>query len=203
MLLSILMTTAAASKFTIDQYAGPTSCDNPASSGDLLSMHYTGTIHESSETGVAGKKFDSSRDRDNVFKFTLGKGQVIEGWDKGLVGLCKAAKARLILPPDMAYGAGGAGADIPGGATLKFDVEVVDVEPGPSEGEARKVPNVFSLIDKDGNTELDKEEVQAWFTEQKDGEVPAELWSKEDTNGDGVISWEEFTGPKGSNKDEL
>ena len=201
--------TATANTFTVEQYDGPTSCEDPAESGDQLSMHYTGTIDASSEAGVKGMKFDSSRDRDQVFKFTLGKGQVIDGWDKGLLGLCLGAKARLVLPPDMAYGAGGAGADIPGGATLKFDVEIMDIQrptstsrPRASEGTASQLPNVFSQIDKDGNKELSSEEVEAFFREQREGDVPAELWDKEDTNSDGVISWEEFTGPKGS-KDEL
>ena len=201
--------TATANTFTLEQYDGPTSCEDPAESGDQLSMHYTGTIDASSEAGVKGMKFDSSRDRDQVFKFTLGKGQVIDGWDKGLLGLCLGAKARLVLPPDMAYGAGGAGADIPGGATLKFDVEVMDIQrptstsrPRASEGTASQVPNVFSQIDKDGNKELSSDEVEAFFREQREGDVPAELWDKEDTDSDGVISWEEFTGPKGS-KDEL
>ena len=201
--------TATANTFTVEQYDGPTSCEDPAESGDQLSMHYTGTIDASSEAGVKGMKFDSSRDRDQVFKFTLGKGQVIDGWDKGLLGLCLGAKARLVLPPDMAYGAGGAGTDIPGGATLKFDVEVMDIQrptstsrPRASEGTASQVPNVFSQIDKDGNKELSSEEVEAFFREQREGDVPAELWDKEDTDSDGVISWEEFTGPKGS-KDEL
>tara|TARA_B110001452_G_scaffold123727_1_gene102610 strand:- start:73 stop:690 length:618 start_codon:yes stop_codon:yes gene_type:complete len=201
--------TATANTFTVEQYDGPTSCEDPAESGDQLSMHYTGTIDASSEAGVKGMKFDSSRDRDQVFKFTLGKGQVIDGWDKGLLGLCLGAKARLVLPPDMAYGAGGAGADIPGGATLKFDVEVMDIQrptstsrPRASEGTASQLPNVFSQIDKDGNKELSSEEVEAFFREQREGDVPAELWDKEDTDSDGVISWEEFTGPKGS-KDEL
>ena len=201
--------TATANTFTVEQYDGPTSCEDPAESGDQLSMHYTGTIDASSEAGVKGMKFDSSRDRDQVFKFTLGKGQVIDGWDKGLLGLCLGAKARLVLPPDMAYGAGGAGADIPGGATLKFDVEVMDIQrptstsrPRASEGTASQLPNVFSQIDKDGNKELSSDEVEAFFREQREGDVPAELWDKEDTDSDGVISWEEFTGPKGS-KDEL
>ena len=201
--LSVAMTgLTATAQFTVEQYDGPTSCENLASSGDLLSMHYTGSVDESSETGVKGKKFDSSRDRSDVFKFTLGKGQVINGWEKGLLGLCKGAKARLTLPPEMAYGPGGAGADIPGGATLLFDVEIVDIQPGPAGGAATKVPDIFSLIDKDGNKELNQEEVEAFFKERDDEDVPAELWAKEDTNSDGVISREEFTGPQGS-KDEL
>ena len=98
-------------------------------------MHYTGTIDQSSEKGEKGKKFDSSRDRGATFDVQIGRGRVIQGWDKGLVGLCKGAKATLVIPPDMGYGDRGAGADIPGGATLNFDVEVVDI-PGAADGAA-------------------------------------------------------------------
>jgi FKBP-type peptidyl-prolyl cis-trans isomerase len=93
-------------------------------------MHYTGTIDESSETGEKGSKFDSSRDRGSTFDFQIGVGQVIKGWDEGIVGLCVGAKAKLIIPPEMGYGAQGAGGVIPGGATLNFDVEVVDISEG-------------------------------------------------------------------------
>ena len=68
-------------------------------------MHYTGSIDESSATGDKGSKFDSSRDRGSTFDFRLGGGQVIRGWDEGLIGLCKGAKATLIIPPEMGYGA--------------------------------------------------------------------------------------------------
>ena len=105
----------------VKQYAGPTECaaEDKVVSGKNLGMHYTGTIDESSKTGVPGKKFDSSRDRDQVFETQIGVGQVIPGWDQGLIGLCKGAKATLVIPPELGYGANGAGADIPGGATLK------------------------------------------------------------------------------------
>lgn len=157
-------------------------------------MHYTGTIDESSETGTKGQEFDSSRTRDTTFDFVIGGGQVIKGWDEGLLGLCKGAKAKLIIPADMGYGDSGAGADIPGGATLNFDVEVVDISseapPKPAE------PNVFKQIDKDSSGLLDKNEIDAFF-EAMDRETPEELFEKEDTDKDGFISWDEFSGPKG------
>lgn len=90
-------------------------------------MHYTGTIDQSSATGEKGSKFDSSRDRGQTFDVQIGAGQVIKGWDEGIVGLCKGAKANLVIPPEMGYGDQGAGGQIPGGATLHFDVEVVDI----------------------------------------------------------------------------
>ena len=124
---------------------------------------------------------------------------MIKGWDEGLVGLCKGAKAKLVLPPAMGYGDSGAGADIPGGATLNFDVEVVAVLPGPTPAAP---PNTFKKIDTDGDGKLSVAEVEAFFKEQGAAQVPETLWAREDEDKDGFISWEEFTGPKGT-KDEL
>lgn len=160
--------------------------------GDSLGMHYTGTIDASSKTGTPGKKFDSSRDRGQVFETKIGVGQVIQGWDKGLIGLCKGAKATLVIPPEMGYGDSGAGADIPGGATLNFDVEVVSIFDAPPE------PNLFEELDTDKDSRLTKEEVLAHFVKQGMQELPGELWSSEDKDQDDFISWEEFTGPKGT-----
>ena len=102
--LALLPAVASSSSgLIVKVYEGPSECDdeNKVQKGNHLSMHYTGTIDESSETGEKGSKFDSSRDRGDTFDFTIGKGQVIAGWDEGLLGLCVGAKATLIIPPDM------------------------------------------------------------------------------------------------------
>ena len=91
--------------------------------GDKVVVHYTGKLED-------GKKFDSSLDRGQPFSFELGAGRVIKGWDEGIALLNKGAKATLIIPSDLGYGASGAGADIPPNATLIFDVELVDFIPG-------------------------------------------------------------------------
>ena len=90
--------------------------------GQTVVVHYTGTL-------TSGQKFDSSRDRGVPFKFRLGKGEVIRGWDEGFAQLCVGEKARLTCSPDYAYGARGHPGIIPPNATLIFDVELLKVEP--------------------------------------------------------------------------
>ncbi|KAL7411203.1 hypothetical protein BDY24DRAFT_397046 [Mrakia frigida] len=100
----------------------PEVCPIQSRKGDKLSMHYTGTLYST------GEKFDSSLDRNQPFEFTLGAGQVIKGWDQGLIGVCEGEKRKLTIPSDMAYGARGAGATIPPHATLVFEVELLKIK---------------------------------------------------------------------------
>lgn len=93
----------------------------PVGPGRTVRVHYTGWLPD-------GTKFDSSRDRGEPFAFTLGAGQVITGWDEGVNGMKVGGRRKLVLPPALAYGDGGAPPTIPPGATLVFDVEVLGVE---------------------------------------------------------------------------
>ncbi|HEX4330885.1 MAG TPA: FKBP-type peptidyl-prolyl cis-trans isomerase [Usitatibacter sp.] len=90
-------------------------------------VHYTGWLHDPAKSDGHGTKFDSSHDRRDPFEFELGTGQVIRGWDEGVAGMKVGGKRTLIIPPEMGYGARGAGGVIPPNATLVFDVELVDV----------------------------------------------------------------------------
>ncbi len=93
--------------------------------GQICVMHYTGWLYEN---GAKGKKFDSSVDRGEPFEFAIGVGQVIKGWDEGVVTMKVGGKRTLIIPPALGYGARGAGGVIPPNATLIFDVELLDVK---------------------------------------------------------------------------
>ena len=98
-----------------------------AASGNDVVVHYTGWLYDEAAPEHKGKKFDSSRDRYKPFAFPLGAGHVIEGWDLGVEGMKVGGQRTLIIPSHLGYGEQGAGGDIPPGAKLVFDVELMAV----------------------------------------------------------------------------
>ena len=112
-----LTTTPSGLKYT-DEVVGNGA---EAKTGQTAVVHYTGWL-------LDGKKFDSSKDRGQPFSFPLGRGQVIKGWDEGVVGMRVGGKRTLIIPADLGYGARGAGGVIPPNSTLKFEVELLDLK---------------------------------------------------------------------------
>jgi FKBP-type peptidyl-prolyl cis-trans isomerase FkpA len=101
-----------------------TGSGDEAKAGQQVTVHYTGWLYED---GAKGAKFDSSKDRNDPFQFDLGRGHVIKGWDEGVQGMKVGGRRTLVIPPQLGYGARGAGGVIPPNATLMFEVELLGV----------------------------------------------------------------------------
>jgi len=181
----------------------PENCDAKSKNGDTLSMHYTGKLTD-------GTKFDSSLDRNKPFKFTLGNGEVIKGWDEGLQNMCIGEKRSLIIPPELGYGSQNMG-PIPADSTLHMDVELIDIleeDDGTEEDDAESPHSLFIRVDTDEDGLLSQDEVSEFIkesqreisnghemSEREHNEIIADIFSQEDVNKDGFISLEEFGNP--------
>ena len=98
-----------------------------ATAGQRVRVHYTGWLHDPAAPNGRGRKFDSSKDRNDPFAFPLGAGHVIRGWDEGVQGMAVGGTRVLLIPAELGYGARGAGGVIPPNATLIFEVELLGV----------------------------------------------------------------------------
>jgi len=117
--------TAVTSMQTVELKSGT---GEGVTAGKIAVVQYTGWLYEASATDHKGKQFDSSRIGGQPFRFPLGAGQVIKGWDQGVAGMKVGESRRLVIPADLAYGDSGAGGVIPPGAVLVFDIELIGIE---------------------------------------------------------------------------
>lgn len=159
-----------------------------------MNIKYVGTIDESSEAGKPGDVIAIQKE----FRFVLGH-NTIEGWKKGLVGMCKGEKRTLVVPPHLAYGNEGQPArgdvkPVPPGATLRFEVGLLDFNQT-SKDFKNKVPNVFKQLDANGDNKISSQEIADFFKNIPNAD-PDHIMKREDKDGDGFISWEEASFPK-------
>lgn len=157
--------------------------------GYSVGFHFTATVDESSKAGTKGQKVESSLDKGIAPSFSIGEGKVIEGLDTGMIGLCKGSKASIVIPPHLAYGESGKPPYLPGGVTLKYDVEIIDIKP--------PTPNDFVKIDANKDGKVSRKEAEEYFAAKGQLIDLDALWKDEDKDKDGFISWTEFSGPKG------
>uniref|UniRef100_A0A7S2E706 peptidylprolyl isomerase n=1 Tax=Ditylum brightwellii TaxID=49249 RepID=A0A7S2E706_9STRA len=189
---------SAYSDFKVEITNGITECadSDKIKTRDFVRVHYILKIDESSIVGEPGEFVGSSHMKGEPMEMQAGVGQWIEGWDKGIVGLCVGAKATIIIPPDLGYGDKDL-PKVPAGSTLNFAVEVLDIMDKPPPP-----PNMFDTIDVNKDRMISRRELESFFANMKQ-QVPAGIFEGDDKNSDGFISFDEFSGPKGLPREEL
>jgi len=201
-----LVTKLECADVQIDVLSKPEACDKVAKNGDTISMLYKGNLFDVT-TGQVGKEFDSNIGRGQPFDFKLGDGQVIQGWEKGVPGMCVGEKRKLTVPPELAYGDAGISDVIPPKSTLVFEIELLDVKSGDAH-EHHGVPHdhetdSFAAIDADGDKQITSEEMAAYIKKFNDegseadkfdniDTIVGEIFQEDDKNKDGVISLDEY-----------
>jgi Ca2+-binding EF-hand superfamily protein len=190
-------------------YSGPSDCSNDddiaTTNNDagklnkiipnsIVGLHFTVTIDPTSfgSPSLLGKIIESSKSGMGVApSFPVGQGKVVHGLDMGLLGLCRGSSAYIIVPPQLGYGSyGKPDVGVEPGTTLRYDVEIFDIQP--------PMPNDFIKIDVNRDWLISVHEAKTYFDTLGQAIDLDGLWNEEDKDKDGYISWMEFTGPKGT-----
>lgn len=193
----------------IETVEKPATCEKAAKNGDMISMRYKGNLFNP-DTKEVGKQFDSNYERTDTFDFQLGAGQVIQGWEQGIPGMCVGETRKLVIPPSLAYGDRGFSDLIPPKSTLVFEIQLKDIGDGASDkklhghenGEHDHEQDSFSAIDTNKDKQITSEEMAAYIRKFNDegGEdkfenidtIVGEIFQEDDKNKDGVISIDEY-----------
>ena len=201
----------------LDRYHKPKGCDDKRTRrsevGDYIQVHFTGRIGAEKD----GKVFDDTRERNRKpleFQLKPAKelnGMFVEGWTEAMTGMCVGEKRVAVIPPALGFGdAGLPNVGIPAKSPLRFDIELIGMsdEPSADENAESPYPNIWREWDADKDNYVTREEVKAWFKKTKEsangGQLPPagidglmKLFEKDDKDGDGKLSFDEFSGPKG------
>lgn len=176
-------------------------CTKKAEDGDMLTAEFHGFLANTHE------RFESSHDTGKPSSFKLGHGYMIKGLERGLQGMCVGEKRRLTIPANLAYGKIGDGKNVPAGADLIYDVEVIHIQKG------KTPPNIFAKIDINHDKKLSRDEMANFILEtgrsvtlrgaSEIDDVVSEIFKLEDVNEDGFVDIGEFSGPKKTKHEEL
>lgn len=208
MILSIVLVSCLSLVYTqevkVDVVTKAETCERAAKNGDTISMRYKGNLYDVA-TGQLGKQFDSNFDRPDTFDFKLGAGQVIQGWERGVPGMCVGERRKLTVPPQLAYGDVGFSDLIPPGSTLVFEIELVDLKAGEGHDHGGvhhdHEEDTFAGMDENGDKQITREEMAAYIQKFSDagdnigGNIEAivdEIFNEDDKNKDGIISLDEY-----------
>jgi len=176
-------------------------CQKKAEEGDMLTAEFHGFLANGHE------RFESSHDSKKPSSFKIGHGYMIKGLERGLLQVCVGEKRRVHIPAVLAYGKVGDGKNVPPGADLVYDVEVIHIQKGTTP------PNIFAKIDLNKDSMISREEMGAFILEtgrtvtlrgqSEIDNVVEEIFNLEDINEDGFVDLSEFSGPKKGKHDEL
>jgi len=190
----------------IDVLSKPEPCEKAAKVGDTISMRYKGNLYDVT-TKQLGKEFDSNYGRPQTFDFKLGAGQVIQGWEKGVPGMCVGEKRKLTVPPELAYGDVGFSDLIPPKSTLVFEIELVNIKADDGHDHHGvhhdHEADSFAAIDANGDKQITSEEMASYIKKFNDegseadkfdnvDTIVGEIFQEDDKNKDGVISLDEY-----------
>lgn len=167
------------------------------SAGDKIIIHYIGRFHNSGAHGPAGTIFETTRKKGKKpLKLTIGSPTMIAGLSEGVIGMCVGERRKLIIPPSLGYGnKGNPRMKIIGNTVLEFEVDFLGYQ-----GEPKPLPNIFKEMDTNSDYLIQYDEMEKWFQTKhpkKLPSIPRDVWERDDVNQDKVITWDEFSGPKG------